>query len=301
VFKPFIGSYPNDILAHIEHHSWLSKQHALFAQLLETAVEKGLAAVQTQHPGLYYAAAADELVSRQRYIDRIPDDPSDTATYSPLDESLLQYYGQRPWTSVDEASAIAALQLASRQLPSASLHLLSAAIAQFKRYNCPRMKRHTIVRMADEYFRVGEHAKSLQMLVHVVWEYRHERWPHLLITILYKILACAFLLANVKEYVAAAFELLNPHFDRISADERTRIHTNVQLILAGCAPNSEPTCDQQRATDALQTWARLLTERCFFMVQMRRIHACVEMRARFLSGESIVCDQILRVQVCVNR
>lgn len=48
-----------------EHHSWMSLQFQYFADLFSDAVKNGLAALQTQHPGIYYLKAAEYLYKRR--------------------------------------------------------------------------------------------------------------------------------------------------------------------------------------------------------------------------------------------
>jgi len=78
-----------------EHYAWMSKQcvifmpifgnidyrltffprFACFADLFDQAVQAGLAAVQTQHPGFYYQSAADFAIMRRdavyRFLDQL--------------------------------------------------------------------------------------------------------------------------------------------------------------------------------------------------------------------------------------
>ena len=46
------------------------------------------------------------------------------------------------------------------------------------------MKRYLIVQMGEEYYLAKEYAKALELVSHVTWEYRNERWPTLLHAIL---------------------------------------------------------------------------------------------------------------------
>lgn len=48
-----------------EHYSWTSLQFQYFADLFSDAVKNGLAALQTQHPGIYYLKASEFLYKRR--------------------------------------------------------------------------------------------------------------------------------------------------------------------------------------------------------------------------------------------
>lgn len=48
-----------------EHYGWTSQQFQYFADLFSDAVKNGLAALQTQHPGIYYLKAAEFVYKRR--------------------------------------------------------------------------------------------------------------------------------------------------------------------------------------------------------------------------------------------
>lgn len=67
-FKAHIEKYKSrtgfkDLL--FEHYSWTALQFQYFADLFSDAVKNGLAALQTQHPGIYYLKAAEYLYKRR--------------------------------------------------------------------------------------------------------------------------------------------------------------------------------------------------------------------------------------------
>ncbi|KAG2465623.1 TPC11 protein, partial [Polypterus senegalus] len=103
-----------------EHIAWMSKQFQSFGDLFDEAVKLGLTAIQTQNPGFYYQQAAYYAQERKQLASIDPPDPE------------------------KEKSGILALQLKERDVPHSELiiALLSSAVAQFKKYKCPRMKSH---------------------------------------------------------------------------------------------------------------------------------------------------------------
>lgn len=54
-----------------EHFGWTSVQFQYFADLFSDAVKGGLAALQTQHPGIYYLKAAEFLYKRRETFNQI--------------------------------------------------------------------------------------------------------------------------------------------------------------------------------------------------------------------------------------
>jgi hypothetical protein len=64
------------------------------------------------------------------------------------------------------------------------------------------MKRYLIVQMGEEYYLAKEYTKALELVSHVMWEYRAERWSTLLNSILKITLRSAFLVGNVSSFVS---------------------------------------------------------------------------------------------------
>lgn len=54
-----------------EHYSWTSQQFQYFGDLFSDAVKNGLAALQTQHPGIYYLKASEFLYKRRETFNQI--------------------------------------------------------------------------------------------------------------------------------------------------------------------------------------------------------------------------------------
>lgn len=64
----------------------------------------------------------------------------------------------------------------------------------------------------------------------MLWDFRAEKWWHILSRILEKGLACAFLTANVQDYISLAIELLGSYTE-VSLDEKRRTYENFMKIL----------------------------------------------------------------------
>ena len=83
-----------------EHKGWQSKQCEFFADVFTDAIENGLPAIQTQHPGLYYQQAAQHAVARRETADEQggAEEGSSYPDPDPLQGAEdLEFFGQRPW------------------------------------------------------------------------------------------------------------------------------------------------------------------------------------------------------------
>lgn len=70
--------------------------------MFEDAIELGLPAIQTQHPGFFYQQAAQQAIQRKKACcqDYLTLDQTAINNLTPLpfgESSLLEFYGQRPW------------------------------------------------------------------------------------------------------------------------------------------------------------------------------------------------------------
>ncbi|EPQ18687.1 hypothetical protein D623_10027062 [Myotis brandtii] len=161
-----------------EHAAWMSKQFQAFGDLFDEAIKLGLTAIQTQNPGFYYQQAAyyaqerkqlaKTLCSHEASVTYPNPDPLETQT------GALDFYGQRSWRqgvlSFDlsdpekEKVGILAIQLKERNVVHSEIiiTLLSNAVAQFKKYKCPRMKSHLMVQMGEEYYYAKDYTKALK-------------------------------------------------------------------------------------------------------------------------------------------
>lgn len=64
----------------------------------------------------------------------------------------------------------------------------------------------------------------------MLWDFRTERWSNILSQILEKALKCAYLTANIQDYVLLAVEILGSSVF-ISLDDKRRIYENLNRIL----------------------------------------------------------------------
>uniref|UniRef100_A0A5F8G8L2 Trafficking protein particle complex subunit 11 n=1 Tax=Monodelphis domestica TaxID=13616 RepID=A0A5F8G8L2_MONDO len=149
-----------------EHAAWMSKQFQAFGDLFDEAIKLGLTAIQTQNPGFYYQQAAYYSQERKQLSKALCSHDSSVMYPSPdpleIQTGVLDFYGQRAWRqgilSFDlsdpekEKAGILALQLKERNVSHSEviITLLSNAVAQFKKYKCPRMKSHLTSTLKDD-------------------------------------------------------------------------------------------------------------------------------------------------------
>ncbi|KAI4800046.1 hypothetical protein KUCAC02_016583 [Chaenocephalus aceratus] len=249
-----------------EHSAWMSKQFQSFGELFDEAIKLGLTAIQTQNPGFYYQQAACYSQDRKQLAQQLCQ--ASLPSPEPVDTQSggLDFYGQRAWRqghqSIDppdaekEKTGILAQQMKERDVPHSELiiALLSNAVAQFKKYKCPRMKSHLMVQMGEEYYHARDYTKSLKLLDYVMCDYRTERWWALLSAILTTALRCAYLMASVKDYIIYCMELLG-RASTLKEEQKLRIEKNLLKVLKNEVPEAEPECDPSSVTAARSLWS----------------------------------------------
>ncbi|XP_011691077.1 PREDICTED: trafficking protein particle complex subunit 11-like [Wasmannia auropunctata] len=285
-----------------------------FAELFDEAIRQGLPAVQTQHPGYYFQLAANHASLRQsackelcQHISSYPDpDPL-------LGEEKLEFYGQRPWRpgklsaepadTAREAIGIQALQHREKTAVNHSMiiiGLLGNAISQFKIYRCPRMRRLLVVQMAEEYFNARDYGKVLTLLMHMLWEYRGERWPVLLTDILKNALRAAYLSTNIQDYLTLTLEALGPE-TTFSEERQAIIYNNIMNILQKKPPNPEPDLPDDIKHPAVEKWMLELnrSEPNIFTIDDNNMTSFVDLKARFLQ-QTYAVNTMITVEVIVR-
>ncbi|KAJ9597775.1 hypothetical protein L9F63_011383 [Diploptera punctata] len=299
LFKNRIG--PKDLA--FEHHAWISKQYVL----------QGLPAVQTQHPGFYYQQAAQYCSDRKEACIELCKNVTTYPEPDPLAGwDQMEFYGQRPWRpgklSAEppdperEKLGIQTLQYLEKHQVNHSMliiSLLGSAISQFKTYRCPRMRRHLVVQMAEEYYVSHDYGKALTLLTHMLWDYRSDKWWQLHTTILSRALDCAYLSANINDYVVLSLEALGPS-SQLSGDQKTRIYNNVMKVLKKIAPEGDVDVVEDELKHAQELWNKAVAAEPFSVaVDMNNMTACVESKARFTEAQ-YKADQPVQIEVFIR-
>lgn len=291
-----------------EHAAWMSKQFQSFGELFDEAIKLGLTAIQTQNPGFYYQQAACYSQDRKQLAHQLCQTVVGNPTTEPS-SGALDFYGQRTWRqghqSIDppdgekEKTGILALQIKERSVPHSELiiALLSNAVAQFKKYKCPRMKSHLMVQMGEEYYHAKDYTKALKLLDYVMCDYRTERWWGLLTAILTTALRCAYLMASVKDYIIYCMELLG-RASTLKEEQKLRIEKNLTKVLMNEVPDAELECDPSSASAAKSLWSdrMALAGANEFTIEVQDYIPFVQCKAKFQSP-SFHVDQPIQLQV----
>ena len=275
-----------------EHSGWQSEQCKTFAQIFSEAINLGLPAIQTQHPGLYYQQAARYAIRRRQLSEELCFEADVYPVPDPLaNAENLEFYGQRPWrpskVAIEppdmetERAGIQALQFRERTLtPSHSeviVSLLRQAIEQYQIFRSPRSESHLTVQMAEELKSAQKYKEALDLLRPVIIQYRQEKWNALLSAVLSLGLKCAFLVVSVSDYVAFALELAHiSSYDRNKSidtkkqiEETKRIMNNICNLFHSTRPkipSTEPglnsKVERSAVGKAMKVWNDMLQAYC---------------------------------------
>ncbi|KAG7177145.1 Trafficking protein particle complex subunit 11-like [Homarus americanus] len=260
-----------------EHYAWLSKHYTIFSQ----------------HPHKLHEVSAPVSDLLEGW-------------------SKLEFYGQRPWRpgkhSLEppeqqrEAEGIKEIQYHEVKEVNHSntiIPLFSSAISQFKKYRCPRIKRHLMVQMAEEYHQANDSSKALTLLNHVMWDYRSEKWWSLLSSACTLALQCAYNTAALTEYFGIALEFMGTKL-LTSLEEKKRVHDNLMKLFSGQSPDPEPGTPAEVVTVATEAWSALLGSQVSpVTVDMTTLVPCLEVRASFTRSQFHV-DQEVGVTVKIR-
>ncbi|CAF0949450.1 unnamed protein product [Adineta steineri] len=294
IFKSKTG--PVDLA--FEHKAWLSKQFQTFADLFTRCP----LAIQTQHPGFYYQESAYQSMARKqiaqttcRRIEPTDFDPNEFL-------KSTEFYGQRPWRqhhqsmeisdAQKEREAIAALRDAESRVNHSELiiSLLVQAITHFKKHSSNRMKLYLMYNLAEEYASSKDYDKALNYYNHIVQAYRTEQWWPILEAILPSALKCAYLSANLQDWIRFSLEILNPNI-QLSSQIKNQTQTNLEnLIIKNLAPQVEPTVS---AND--DKWKALLDKQPI-VIDADTFKGLLECKVYFThDAVSVDCDITLQV------
>jgi len=292
-------------LAKFEHHAWLAAQFAVFGGLFEEAIELGLPAIQTQHPGFYYQQSASHAVLRKKATleDYASLDQSVTTPMPHVSPLHLEFYGQRHWRpnrlSLEpadmkaELDGLAGLLQRDRMevdLTGLVVGALTQAVNQFKNHRSPRMKQYLLVQMTEEYCASSNYREALTLLEPLLWDYRKDFWWKPLTSLLRLGLRCAYLSARVAEYFAFAVELCSPKTVN-DVEEKQRLFSNLIGILQKKVPGPESDIDAALVAQTNQQWESELeavekdNSRVVTTIITNTISSFVEVKATFDTKE----------------
>ncbi|XP_049876792.1 trafficking protein particle complex subunit 11 [Pectinophora gossypiella] len=306
-YKSRVG--PTELL--FEHYAWIARQYSAFGELFDEAIRAGLPAIQSQHPGFYYQHAAQFTVKRRQAMRSVC---SEATQYPPPPdpmEGIVEFYGQRPWRpgrlSADphdpqkEQAAVLALQYNERIFNHSALIIsfLGCAIAQFKTFHSPRMRKQLVVEMANEYFYCADYGKALTLLSHMLWDYRREKWWFLASHVLNRALQCAYLSAKIQDYLQLSVEALSKYI-QVPNNDKDRIFQNIISILNLNIPGPEPDLPASSQSKALELWQLAIEkEPLTVAVDMANISSFLEVKSKF-KQQKYRMDETVEVELYVR-
>ncbi|KAK0416647.1 hypothetical protein QR680_012607 [Steinernema hermaphroditum] len=308
--------YPSPLLASIEFSLWKAKQSLLFAELFESAIGRGLVGISTQHPGLHFHAAANFYIEANQKIVNLKLSLDPNSSYpqpdplfvpvNPLKKTTL-YYGQRPWRvplengsladPVSERNGRVALEIQCSPDHARVMNLLNLALTNYKTYRCTRYQRQVMIQIADEYLLTREPANAANMLNRVLWDFRRCSHLDLLHPVLLRILSTSYCTGNLKDYMTALLQLMNPKlYENISMLPES---TLPEAYASYFAQNFLEICDVRSLPQPIQSlsamlteaelaeheqeWKRRLEEPIFFLIPMNGLSSFVDVTACFLT------------------
>ncbi|KRT81005.1 hypothetical protein AMK59_5444, partial [Oryctes borbonicus] len=211
--------------------------------------------------------------------------------------NTLEFYGQRPWRpgklSAEppnpqlEQNGITALQYLELLVnhSNAIITMYGLAITQYKAYRCPRTRRHLIIQMADEYIISKDYGKALTLLTHMLWDYRIEKWWNIISSLLLKAIKCAYLTANLQDYIMLTLEALGEHIG-IPAEDKTIMYDNLCNVLNRQLPEPENDLPPSCVQNAISHWQQALTSQSLQLtLEMGAMVSCVDCKGRFVKNE----------------
>lgn len=133
----------------------------------------------------------------------------------------------------------------------------------------------------------------------MLWDFRTEKWWNLLTDILIKGLRCAYLVANIQDYLLLSLEVLGSSVTA-SQEVKKRVYFNLNRLLAKQMPDSEAHLPQKDVEAAVKLWKSALeTNHIDISLDMSSIVSCIDCKARFLQAKYEV-DQNVVVELYVR-
>lgn len=152
--------------------------------------------------------------------------------------------------------------------------------------------------MADEYYISRDFGKALTLYTHMLWDFRSEHWWKILSEILEKAIRCAFLTANVQDYILLALEILSENIE-VKQAEKKRIHENLIRIFKKQIPFGDPDIAHDILQNAIIIWQPIFKNELNLSLEMANTVSCIETKAQFTKN-SYEIDQNIIVEVFVK-
>ncbi|CAB3402230.1 unnamed protein product [Caenorhabditis bovis] len=304
-FSTSPGIYPTPQLASIELLLWKAKQCWHFAQIFEQAVVGGLSALATFNPGTHLDQAASIYSTANTEIAALKRNSPTNIPY-PTPDPLVQetvFFGQRPWRvgydglapAEIEAAAVTAITQRLVVNHDGVISLLTAAMAQYKKYECVRMQRNVMCEMANVCYLNNDIPRALQLWSIVI---RDNAIPYLIRKdIMYRATWAAYAIASVKDFVACCMYLMCNSYSSILPSNAKQAFHNILESKPPIIPfPSDEVTDQQQLAYQDQ-WQKVLSERQFFSIQASKIESFLDVRVSFLESQIIEVNSRVAVRI----
>ncbi|RWS25128.1 hypothetical protein B4U80_04138, partial [Leptotrombidium deliense] len=268
----------------------------------------GLVPSQTQHPGYYYHESALQAINRKKCCQRISGEVLTDDEYNAVIKKFLpqEFYGQRQWRpgcqSLEpldnelEKEGIRALQYREIKFVNHStiiISILTNAVTQFKKYKCPRMTRHIMALIAEEYYSNMDYGNALIFLNQILPFYRIEKWKPLLSSLLRTALYAAYLSANSAEFVKFGLEFISS-FNSATEEEKKVVQDSIQNIVLGNVPSAINAFEADQCNIIADLWRKELEnkDQQSLTVNMNAVIPFVEVKPKFTSSTVSVDDRV---------
>ncbi|XP_065891490.1 trafficking protein particle complex subunit 11-like isoform X2 [Dysidea avara] len=277
-----------------EHEAWMTRQFSSFGDLFRDSVRRGLVAIQTQHPGVYYQQAAQHALQRKKLANQICKEAGRSVGSSPTQPAETRYFGQRPWRIgiIDHEPSSPEHEMECIQLLQAHeylmkhswqiIPLLTEAIGHYQKLSGVRMANYLKVLIGEEHYYSGEYEKALVLLQDVAMLYQVEKWPNILSEILTRVLRCSYILGRQDVYITTILEIIG-NGSLASLEERQSLQNNLQKIVEF---NELPEVELGLSGVAMETskeaWHKALSGQQTVVIASS--FCCVECKASFGSS-----------------
>ncbi|EFP04454.1 hypothetical protein CRE_25710 [Caenorhabditis remanei] len=292
------GIYPTPHLASIELLLWKSKQCYQFAQLFERSVASGLSALATLNPGTHLDQAASIYATANTEIAALKRNAPQNVPYpnpDPLaNASSTIFFGQRPWRIQQDGLASAEIEAAAVNAITQRLvvnhegviSLLSAALAQYQKYGCMRMKKKVMMEMANTCYANNEIQRALRFWGMVI---KDGALPYTIRKdMMHRATWAAYAIASVQDFAVCCMQLMCPAYSEVLPSDCV---SGLMSMLEGRAPGSPfPNDDvSKEQLQAYQTqWQQVIQERPTFIVHASKIaELFLETRVSFLDEQTV--------------
>lgn len=150
-------------------------------------------------------------------------------------------------------------------------------------------------------------------------DYREEKWWGIISNILEKAIKCAYLTANIQDYMQLAFEILGSSV-KVSIEDKRRIYENLNRILKvnqttyyikfilfeiniisqKQIPYGDPKLPHDILQNAIILWKPVFSgESVCFSLDMSQVFSCIEVKSRFIKP-TFEIDQNVSLEVFVR-